>query len=310
MTVALFTHPACLGHDNGPGHPERPDRLRAVLRALESEVFSALAREQAPEATVEQLARAHPQRYVEAILSIAVPEGERVMLDPDTGMSSGSRAAALRAAGAAVAAVDAVMQGWARAAFCATRPPGHHAEAARPMGFCLFGNAAIAAHHARAAWGVARVAVLDFDVHHGNGSQAILEDDPGFFYASTHEMPLYPGTGHPSERGCDNNVLNVALEPFSGGPEFRAAWGDTIIPAVRDWQPGLIIVSAGFDAHARDPLASLQVQTPDFSWLSHALVELADEVCEGRIVSLLEGGYDLAALADSAAAHVRALMRV
>jgi acetoin utilization deacetylase AcuC-like enzyme len=178
------------------------------------------------------------------------------------------------------------------------------------MGFCLFGNAAIAAHHARAAWGVARVAVLDFDVHHGNGSQAILESDPGFFYASSHEMPLYPGTGHPSERGCDDNVLNVALEPFSGGPEFRAAWGDTIIPAVRDWKPGLIIVSAGFDAHARDPLASLQVQTPDFSWLSHALVELADEVCEGRIVSLLEGGYDLAALADSAAAHVRALMRV
>ncbi len=309
MTVALFTHPACLGHDNGPGHPERPDRLRAVLRALESEVFSTLAREEAPEATVEQLARAHPQRYVEAILSLAVPEGERVMLDPDTGMSSGSRAAALRSAGGAVAAVDAVMQGWARAAFCATRPPGHHAEAARPMGFCLFGNAAVAAHHARAAWGVGRVAVLDFDVHHGNGSQAILESDPGFFYASSHEMPLYPGTGSPSERGCDNNVLNVALDPFAGGPEFRAAWGDTIIPAVRDWRPGLIIVSAGFDAHARDPLASLQVQTPDFSWLSHALVELADEVCEGRIVSLLEGGYDLAALADSAAAHVRALMR-
>ena len=310
MTVALFTHPACLGHDNGPGHPERPDRLRAVLRALESEVFSTLAREDAPEATVEQLTRAHPERYVEGLLSINVPEGERVMLDPDTGMSTGSRAAALRSAGAAVAAVDAVMQGWARAAFCATRPPGHHAEAARPMGFCLFGNAAVAAHHARAPWGVARVAVLDFDVHHGNGSQAILEGDPGFFYASTHEMPLYPGTGNPSERGCDNNVLNVALDPFAGGPEFRAAWGDTIIPAVRGWRPGLIIVSAGFDAHARDPLASLQVQTPDFSWLSHALVELADEVCEGRLVSLLEGGYDLAALAESTAAHVRALMRV
>lgn len=310
MTTALFTHPACLEHDNGPGHPERPDRLRAVLRALESEVFASLLRERAPEATLEQLTRVHPQRYVEAILSIAPPPGERVMLDPDTGMSSGSRAAALRSAGAAVAAVDAVMQGWARAAFCATRPPGHHAEAARPMGFCLFGNAAIAAHHARAAWGVERVAVLDFDVHHGNGSQAILESDPAFLYASTHEMPLYPGTGHPSERGCDNNVLNVALEPFSGGPEFRAAWGDVIIPAVERFRPGLIIVSAGFDAHARDPLASLQVQTPDFSWLSHALVELADQVCEGRIVSLLEGGYDLVALAESAAAHVRALMRV
>lgn len=310
MTIALFTHPACLEHDNGPGHPERPDRLRAVLRALETEAFATLLREEAPEATLEQLTRAHPARYVEAILSIVPPPGERVMLDPDTGMSTGSRAAALRSAGGAVAAVDAVMQGWARAAFCATRPPGHHAEAARPMGFCLFGNAAIAAHHARAAWGVRRVAVLDFDVHHGNGSQAILQDDPDFFYASSHEMPLYPGTGHPSERGCTENVRNVALEPFSGGPEFRAAWGDVIVPEVERFRPGLIIVSAGFDAHARDPLASLQVQTPDFSWLSHTLVELADRICEGRIVSLLEGGYDLIALAESAAVHVRALMRI
>lgn len=309
MTTALFTHPACLAHDNGPGHPERPDRLRAVTRALESEAFATLLREEAPEATVEQIARVHPQRYIDAILSIAPAEGDRVMLDPDTGMSAGSRAAALRSAGGAVAAVDAVMQGWARAAFCATRPPGHHAEAARPMGFCLFSNAAIAAHHARAAWGVERVAVLDFDVHHGNGSQAILQDDPAFFYASSHEMPLYPGTGHPEEHGCDDNVLNVALDPFSGGPEFRAAWGDVIIPAVERFRPGLIIVSAGFDAHARDPLASLQVSTADFSWLSRALVELADRACGGRIVSLLEGGYDLVALAESAAVHVRALMR-
>lgn len=310
MSTALFAHPACLDHDNGPGHPERPDRLRAVLRALESETFATLLREEAPEATVEQLSRAHPQHYVEAILSITPPAGERLMLDPDTAMGAGSREAALRAAGAAVAAVDAVMQGWARAAFCAVRPPGHHAEAARPMGFCLFSNAAIAAHHARAAWGVARVAVLDFDVHHGNGSQAILQHDPDFFYASSHEMPLYPGTGHPSERGCAENVLNVALDPFSGGPEFRAAWGDAIIPAVERFGPGLIIVSAGFDAHARDPLASLQVQTPDFSWLARTLVELADRVCKGRIVSLLEGGYDLVGLADGAAAHVRGLMRI
>jgi acetoin utilization deacetylase AcuC-like enzyme len=310
VTTALFTHPACLDHDNGPGHPERPDRLRAVLRALEGEAFATLAREEAPEATPEQLVRVHPERYVEAILSIAPPAGERVMLDPDTGMSAGSRAAALRSAGAAVAAVDAVMQGWARAAFCATRPPGHHAEAARPMGFCLFSNAAIAAHHARAVWGVRRVAVLDFDVHHGNGSQAILQVDPDFFYGSSHEMPLYPGTGHPSERGCAENVRNVALEPFSGGPQFRAAWGDVIIPEVGRFRPDLLIVSAGFDAHARDPLASLQVQTPDFSWLSRALVELADRVCGGRIVSLLEGGYDLIALAEGASVHVRALMRI
>lgn len=309
MTVALFSHPACLEHDTGPGHPERPERIRAVLRALEAEEFMFLAREEAPEASVAQIARAHPQRYVEGILSIAPPIGESVMLDGDTVMSAGSRAAALRSAGAAVAAVDAVMKGWARSAFCATRPPGHHAEAARPMGFCLFANAAIAAHHARAAWDVERVAVLDFDVHHGNGTQAILEDDGNFFYGSTHEMPLFPGTGHPHERGAADNVLNVPLAPMSGGPEFRAAWGDVILPAVRAWRPGLIILSAGFDAHRRDPLATLQVSTADFSWLSRAFVELADEVCGGRLVSLLEGGYDLVALAEAAAVHVRALMR-
>lgn len=309
MTVALFSHPACLEHDTGPGHPERPDRIRAVLSALEAEEFAFLAREEAPEASLSQLARVHPQRYIEGILSIAPPIGESVMLDGDTVMSAGSRAAALRSAGAAVAAVDAVMQGWARSAFCATRPPGHHAEAMRPMGFCLFANAAIAAHHARAEWGVERVAVLDFDVHHGNGTQAILQDDSNFFYGSTHEMPLFPGTGHPDERGVADNVLNVPLAPMSGGPEFRAAWGDVILPAVRAWRPGLIILSAGFDAHRRDPLATLQVGTADFSWLSRAFVELAEEVCGGRIVSLLEGGYDLLALAESAAAHVRALMR-
>ena len=309
MTVALFTHPACLDHDTGPGHPERPQRIRAIERALEAEEFAPLAREQAPRATVEQLARAHARRYVEGILAVAPPIGESVMLDGDTVMSAGSREAALRSAGAAIAAVDAVMEGWARAAFCVTRPPGHHAEAARPMGFCLFCNAAVAAHHARARWGVERVAVLDFDVHHGNGTQAILENDSNFFYASTHEMPLFPGTGHPHERGVADNVLNVPLAPLTGGPEFRAAWGDVIIPAVRAWRPDLIILSAGFDAHERDPLATLQVRTADFSWLSRALVELADAVCGGRVVSLLEGGYDLAALGECASVHVRALMR-
>jgi acetoin utilization deacetylase AcuC-like enzyme len=310
MSTVLFSHPACLGHDTGPGHPERADRIRAVLHALEAEEFAMLLREEAPEADPDVLALAHPRSYVDGILSIRPEPDERLMLDGDTVMSHGSRAAALRAAGAAVAAVDAVMEGWARNAFCAVRPPGHHAEAARPMGFCLFANAAIAAHHARAKWGARRVAVLDFDVHHGNGTQAILEGDADFFYASTHEMPLFPGTGHPHETGVANNVLNVALEPMSGGPEFRAAWGDTIIPAVEAFRPDLIILSAGFDAHRRDPLASLNVTTADFSWLSQELVALSERVCNGKLVSLLEGGYDLEGLATSAAAHVRALMRV
>ncbi len=310
MRTVLFSHPACLGHDTGPGHPERPDRIRAVLHALEAEEFAMLLREEAPEATPELLALAHPRSYVDGILSIRPEPDERLMLDGDTLMSHGTRAAALRAAGAAVAAVDAVMEGWARNAFCAVRPPGHHAEAARPMGFCLFANAAIAAHHARAKWGAQRVAVLDFDVHHGNGTQAILEDDPDFFYASSHEMPLFPGTGHPHETGVANNVLNVALAPMSGGPEFRAAWGDTIIPAVAAFRPALVILSAGFAAHSRAPLASLHVSTADFSWLSQELVALSDRACGGKLVSLLEGGYDLEGLATSAAAHVRALMRV
>jgi len=310
MSTVLFSHPACLGHDTGPGHPERADRVRAVLHALEAEEFAMLLREEAPEAEAAALARAHPRSYVDGILAIRPEPDERIMLDGDTVMSHGTRAAALRSAGAAIAAVDAVMEGWARNAFCAIRPPGHHAEAARPMGFCLFANAAIAAHHARARWGAKRVAVVDFDVHHGNGTQAILEGDADFFYGSSHEMPLFPGTGHPHEHGVANNVLNVALEPMSGGPEFRAAWGDVIIPAVEAFGPDLLIISAGFDAHRRDPLASLNVSTADFSWLSQALVDLGDRACRGRVVSLLEGGYDLEALATSAAAHVRALMRV
>lgn len=310
MSTLLFSHPACLSHDTGPGHPERADRIRAVLAALEAEEFAMLLREDAPEAEADVLALAHPRAYVDGILSIRPEPDERIMLDGDTVMSHGSRAAALRAAGAAIAAVDAVMEGSARNAFCAVRPPGHHAEAARPMGFCLFANAAIAAHRARARWRAERVAVVDFDVHHGNGTQAILENDPAFFYGSSHEMPLFPGTGHPHEHGVAGNVLNVALEPMSGGPEFRAAWGDVIIPAVEAFRPDLLIISAGFDAHRRDPLASLSVTTADFSWLSQELVALADRVCGGRVVSLLEGGYDLEGLAASAAVHVRALMRV
>jgi len=309
VTTALITHPACLEHDTGPFHPESPDRLRAVLAALETEEFTALLRELAPEATIEQLTRVHPANYVEAILSIQPESGEQVPLDGDTLMSEGTAQAALRAAGAAVMAVDAVMEGWARSAFAAVRPPGHHAEAQRPMGFCFFNNAAVAALHARVRWGVKRVAVVDFDVHHGNGTQDIFEADPDLFYASSHQSPCYPGTGDASERGTANNILNVPLRPGDGSAAFRLAWGREIIPELDRFAPGLLIISAGFDGHKADPLAQLRLETADYGWITQELVRVAERHCGGRVVSVLEGGYDLHALAASAVAHVRALMR-
>ncbi len=304
MTTALFTHPACLGHDPGPYHPERPDRLRAVLAALEDEAFAPLLREAAPEATPEQLALAHPRDYVDAILAIRPTAGETVALDADTAMSAGSAAAALRAAGGAVAAVDAVLGGWARNAFAAIRPPGHHAEPARPMGFCLFNNAAIAALWARQRWGMRRVAVVDFDVHHGNGTQAILGPDADLFYGSSHQMPCYPGTGAVRETGVAGNVVNAPLPPGADGAAFRAAWQGQILPALTAFAPEFLVISAGFDAHRADPLAELRLDTADFAWVTEALLE----VVGGRVVSVLEGGYDLEALAAAAAAHVRGLM--
>ncbi len=309
MPTALITHPACLEHDTGPYHPECADRLRAVLAALETPDFTDLLREQAPAATAEQLERVHPARYVEAILSIRPDPGESVQLDGDTLMSHGSAEAALRAAGAACAGVDAVMEGWARAAFAAVRPPGHHAEPARPMGFCLFNNVAVAALHARARWGVQRVAVVDFDVHHGNGTQAMFAADPDLFYASSHQSPCYPGTGDMWERGTANNVLNTPLRPGDGSDAFRSVWGGQIIPELERFDPGLLIISAGFDAHKADPLAQLRVETADYAWITGELVGVADRHCEGRVVSVLEGGYDLDALAASVAVHVRGLMR-
>ncbi len=309
MPTALITHPACLLHDNGEYHPECPDRLRAVLGALETEEFADLLRESAPHATTEQLTRVHPANYVEAILSIRPAEDEPVQLDADTSMSAGSAEAALRAAGAAVAAVDAVMEGWARTAFAAVRPPGHHAEPARPMGFCLFNNAAVAALHARAQWGVQRVAVVDFDVHHGNGTQAMFAADKDLFYASSHQSPCYPGTGDAWERGAANNIVNAPLRPGSDSTAFRAAWSDTILPELDRFAPGLLIVSAGFDAHKADPLAQLRLETADFAWITQELLRIAALHCDGRLVSVLEGGYDLNALAASAATHVRALMQ-
>jgi acetoin utilization deacetylase AcuC-like enzyme len=305
----LITHPACLTHDPGAYHPECPDRLRAVLAALETEEFADLLRETAPYATFEQLTRVHPLDYVKAILSIRPAEGEIVQLDADTAMSAASAEAALRAAGAAIAGVDAVMEGWAHAAFAAIRPPGHHAEPARPMGFCLFNNAGIAALHARARWGMRRVAVVDFDVHHGNGTQVMFAADKDLFYASSHQHPCYPGTGEASERGIANNVINVPLRPGSDSAAFRAAWSQTILPELVRFAPELLIISAGFDAHKADPLAQLRVETADYAWITEELLRIAALHCGGRLVSVLEGGYDLAALAASVAAHMRTLMQ-
>jgi acetoin utilization deacetylase AcuC-like enzyme len=308
MSTLLLTHRACLLHEPGEEHPECPDRLRAVLKALDQEDFAGLIRDEAPEATVEQLCRVHPRNYVDAILGIRPAAGETVPLDGDTIMSHGSAEAALRAAGAGVHAVDAVMRGEVRRAFCATRPPGHHAEPSRPMGFCFFANAVVAAQHAIAAHGVARVAIVDFDVHHGNGSQACVERDPAILYASSHQWPCYPGTGEVREKGV-GNIFNAPLSPGADGPAFRAAWADTLLPAVDAFAPDLLVISAGFDAHARDPLAQLRVREADFAWLTAELCAIAERHGRGRVVSLLEGGYDLEALAHSTAAHVRVLMR-
>jgi acetoin utilization deacetylase AcuC-like enzyme len=310
VTTALITHPACLEHDTGPYHPENPERLRAVLTALETPEFSDLLRESAPMATVEQLSRVHPKAYVEGILSIHPDLGEPVQLDGDTVMSHGSAEAAARAAGGACLAVDAVMEGWARAAFAAVRPPGHHAEPNRPMGFCLFNNAAVAAMHARGRWGVQRVAVVDFDVHHGNGTQAMFAADPDLFYASSHQSPCYPGTGESWERGVAENIVNAPLHPRDGSAAFRSAWTNIILPALDTFAPGLLIISAGFDGHVADPLAQLRLETADYAWITAQLVGIADKHCGGRVVSVLEGGYDLNSLAASAAAHVRGLMRL
>jgi len=309
VATALITHPACLEHDTGPYHPETSERLRVVLAALETEEFGMLLRESAPKATIEQLSRVHPRDYVEAILAIHPDLGEPVHLDGDTVMSAGSAEAASRAAGGACMGVDAVMEGWARTVFVAVRPPGHHAEPNKPMGFCLFNNAAVAALHARAHHGIERVAVVDFDVHHGNGTQAMFATDPGLFYASSHQHPCYPGTGEAWERGVADNILNVPLRPRDGSAQFRAVWSETIIPALDKFAPGLLIVSAGFDGHVADPLAQLRLETNDYAWITEQLLGVADRHCGGRLVSVLEGGYDLNALAASAVVHVRTLMR-
>ena len=304
--LRLYTHPACLQHDPGPGHPESPARLAAVLRALDHDRFAALDRVEAPRATREQLLRVHRAAHVERILD-AAPASGTLRLDEDTVMSPGSAEAALRAAGAVVAAVDAVLAGDIGHAFCAVRPPGHHATPERAMGFCLFDNVAVAAAHALAAHGLKRVAIVDFDVHHGNGTQAIFEREPRVLYVSSHQSPLYPETGREDEHGA-GNIVNGCLSAGDGSHAFRELWDSLLLPRLHAFRPQLVLVSAGFDAHRDDPLADLRLGSEDYAWLTAKLVELARRQAGGRLVSALEGGYDLAALAACTAAHVGELM--
>ena len=306
MTTLLLTHPDCLLHDTGYGHPENADRLRAINDALASPSFNELKREEAPLADLADIERVHPKAYVEMVRA-SIPKRDHKFLDADTVVSPGSWNAALRAVGAALHAVDQVVAGKADNAFCAVRSPGHHAEPSRAMGFCLFSTVAIAAEHARAKHGANRVAVIDFDVHHGNGTQAAFWTDKDLFYGSTHQMPLFPGTGALSETGV-GNIFNAPLKPGDDGVKFREAFEMRILPALAAFAPDLILVSAGFDAHLKDPLAQLRLVEADFAWVTEQLLEAAARHSGGRLVSSLEGGYDLDALAKSTATHVETLM--
>ena len=312
MTTLLITHPCFVDHDTGPGHPERPDRMRAIDKILAHDVFKELRREDAPlrEDVEERILLAHPAAHLEKMRDIVTgPINGTRHIDGDTVVSPGSWEAALRAVGAGLHGVDTVMSGRAANAFCQVRPPGHHAEADRAMGFCLFSNAAIAGLYARAEHGAERVAVVDFDVHHGNGTQDICWSDKDLYYGSTHEMPLFPGTGATSETGV-GNIFNAPLRAGDAGERFREAFESRILPALHDFGPDLVVISAGFDAHQADPLANLALVEADFSWATEKLADMANRHCHGRIVSLLEGGYDLNALSRSVAVHVKTLMDV
>ncbi|MET3793071.1 histone deacetylase family protein [Aquamicrobium terrae] len=308
MTTRLYTHPIYLEHLTPPGHPERPDRLRAIERVLMEEPFDGLDRVEAPQGDEATILYAHPQDYVERIRA-AVPAEGIGHIDGDTVLSPKSWQAVMAAIGAANAAVDDVFEERADNVFVASRPPGHHAEKTRAMGFCLFNHAAIAARHAQKKHGAERVAIVDWDVHHGNGTQDIFWDDPTVLYCSTHQLPLFPGTGSRNETGGMGNVVNVPLSPGSGSAAFREAFGTRILPRLDDFRPDLIIISAGFDAHRRDPLADINLDEDDFDWATGYLLERAGRHCENRLVSLLEGGYDLQGLAFSVAAHVGRLMK-
>ena len=300
MATALITHPDCLGHVTPPGHPEQVARLEAVLSALDG---MDLIRVKAPLVAEDDLLRCHPRSYLND-LKRASPTSGWWALDPDTYMSQGTLTAAHRAVGAVIRGVDLVLAGDAANAFAAVRPPGHHAERETAMGFCLFGNVAIAAHYALEHHGLSRVAIVDFDVHHGNGTQALVEDDPRILYCSTHQMPFYPGTGRPSDTGPHDTIINVGLASGTGAKEFRAAMDRIVLPGIDAFSPQLLLISAGFDAHRDDPLAELNLTTEDFAWVTAKICDLADKHCAGRVVSALEGGYDLEALGECAAAHV------
>ncbi len=306
MRTLYLHHSAFLDHQTPSGHPERADRIRAVDQAMEAEEFQGLIRDMSPMAEIAQIERAHPAAFVEAIRE-AIPDHGLVGIDGDTVLSRGSWEAGMRASGAACRAIDEVMAGTVDNAFCAHRPPGHHAEVATAMGFCFFNHVAVAARHAQAAHGLERVAIVDFDVHHGNGTQDIFWSDPNVLYASTHQMPLFPGTGAVRERGV-GNIFNAPLSPGDGSDAFREAMESVILPAIDGFGPDLILISAGFDAHHRDPLASLKLVEQDFGWVTRKLMEKADLHCKGRLVSVMEGGYDLVGLAKSVTHHVNALM--
>lgn len=303
----IISHPACALHDSGPGHPESPARLAAVLDALNAPDFAKVPRRLAPTASIAQLLRVHDPALIERVFA-SEPSVGQVHLDPDTAMGPHSLEAALRAAGAVIAAVDAVFLGDSRRVFCAVRPPGHHASLVDTMGFCLFNNVAVGAAHALAL-GLSRVAILDFDVHHGNGTQAIFNTDPRVLFASSHQYPLYPGTGAESERGV-GNIFNVGLMPGARSLEFREAWSTLLLPHVEAFAPQLILVSAGFDAHRLDPLAQLNLRTEDFAWITEHIVTLAERTAQGRVVSTLEGGYSLTALRECTTAHCAAMFGI
>ena len=301
--TALLTHPACLGHEPPAGHPESPARLRAVLEALSGDDFLGLRRVKAPRASIEMLTRVHDREFVRKLLAW-LPKSGIAMIDSDTAVSPGSREAALRAAGANVQAVNLVMAGDVRNAFCAVRPPGHHAGPRRAMGFCLFNNVCVGAAHARAVYGLKRIAILDFDVHHGNGTEAWIDSDESYFYGSTHQSPLFPGTGAESQ---PQPIHNRPLDAGSGSVEFREAFS-AILAELSQFCPDFIFISAGFDAHRDDHMARIKLEDGDYAWATEEVCTIAAQTCRGRVVSTLEGGYDLASLARSARAHVRALM--
>ncbi len=303
MNVPVFSHSACLAHDTGPDHAESPARLTAVTTGLR-ETYPDLEWHEAPRASRGQLLRVHTESLLHSVLETR--PSERIWLDPDTVLSPASAEAGLRAAGAVVAAVEMVMNGEAKRAFCAVRPPGHHATSCAAMGFCLFNSIAVGAAHALDKYGLSRIAIADFDVHHGNGTQAIFDFDARVIFASTHQMPLYPDSGHVSDRGV-NNIFNAPLPPGAGSTQFREAWRTRLLPQLDAFRPQLVMISAGFDAHRRDPLAQIELQADDFEWITRELIGIAERHADGRVISSLEGGYDMQALRESCIAHVGAL---